>query len=307
MSAAIDHGDTASAMAAQSGQDRSGQAPSSRAADSGRLAARFETLKREGRGGLVTFVSAGDPDYATSLRLVQGLPGAGADVIELGMPFTDPMADGPSIQASSLRALKAGMTLRGTLRLVEEFRLTDGETPIILMGYYNPIYAYGVERFLTDARAAGVDGLIVVDLPPEEDVELCLPALAAGVNFIRLATPTTDDRRLPAVLANTSGFIYYVSIAGITGAGAATDEAISAAVERLRRHTDLPVAVGFGITTPAAAASVARLADAAVVGSAIVNRIAANLDENGSPAPGLVDDVLAFVRTLSDGVRAARG
>jgi tryptophan synthase alpha chain len=278
-----------------------------RAADSGRLAAKFAALKQEGRGGLVTFVSAGDPDYDTSLKLIQGLPGAGADVIEIGMPFTDPMADGPSIQASSLRALKSGMTLRRTIQLVQEFRAADATTPVILMGYYNPIYSYGVERFLTDAKAAGVDGLIVVDLPPEEDVELCVPALNAGVNFIRLATPTTDDKRMPAVLQNTSGFVYYVSVAGITGAGSATEDAISFAVERLRRHTDLPVAVGFGITTPDAAAAVARLADAAVVGSAIVNRIAANLDENGLATPGLVDDVLAFVRTLADGVRAARG
>jgi tryptophan synthase alpha chain len=278
-----------------------------RAADSGRLAAKFAALKQEGRGGLVTFVSAGDPDYATSLKLIQGLPAAGADVIEIGMPFTDPMADGPSIQASSLRALKSGMTLRRTIQLVQEFRAADATTPVILMGYYNPIYSYGVDRFLTDAKAAGVDGLIVVDLPPEEDVELCVPALNAGVNFIRLATPTTDDKRMPTVLQNTSGFVYYVSVAGITGAGSATEDAISGAVERLRRHTDLPVAVGFGITTPAAAAAVARLADAAVVGSAIVNRIAANLDENGLATPGLVDDVLAFVRTLADGVRAARG
>jgi tryptophan synthase alpha chain len=278
-----------------------------RAADSGRLAAKFGALKREGRGGLVTFVSAGDPDYDTSLKLIQGLPGAGADVIEIGMPFTDPMADGPSIQASSLRALKSGMTLRRTIQLVQEFRAADATTPVILMGYYNPIYSYGVERFLADVKAAGVDGLIVVDLPPEEDVELCVPALNAGVNFIRLATPTTDDKRMPTVLRNTSGFVYYVSVAGITGAGSATEDAISFAVERLRRHTDLPVAVGFGITTPDAAAAVARLADAAVVGSAIVNRIAANLDENGLAAPGLVDDVLAFVRSLADGVRAARG
>ena len=278
-----------------------------RSADSGRLAAKFGALKREGHGGLVTFVSAGDPDYATSLKLIQGLPAAGADVIEVGMPFTDPMADGPSIQASSLRALKSGMTLRGTIKLVQEFRATDATTPVILMGYYNPIYSYGVDRFLADAKAAGVDGLIVVDLPPEEDVELCVPALNAGVNFIRLATPTTDDKRMPTVLQNTSGFVYYVSVAGITGAGSATEDAISGAVERLRRHTDLPVAVGFGITTPVAAGAVARLADAAVVGSAIVNRIAANLDENGLVAPGLVDDVLAFVRTLADGVRAARG
>jgi len=280
---------------------------SERQPDSGRLAARFDALKQQGRGGLVTFITAGDPDYSTSLKILQGLPAAGADVIELGMPFTDPMADGPSIQASSLRALRGGMNLRRTLAMVEQFRAGDDKTPVILMGYYNPIYSYGVDRFLTDARAAGVDGLIVVDLPPEEDVELCLPALAAGVNFIRLATPTTDDKRLPAVLANTSGFVYYVSITGITGAAAATEDAIEAAVGRLRRHTELPVAVGFGITTPAAAGAVARLADAAVVGSAIVNRITANLDENGLAGPGLVEDVLAFVRTLADGVRAARG
>lgn len=297
-----------SAAAVQSGVHEGFEAgQAARAADSGRLAAKFAALKQEGRGGLVTFVSAGDPDYATSLKLIQGLPDAGADVIEIGMPFTDPMADGPSIQASSLRALKSGMTLRRTIQLVQEFRATDATTPVILMGYYNPIYSYGVERFLTDAKAAGVDGLIVVDLPPEEDAELCVPALNAGVNFIRLATPTTDDKRMPTVLQNTSGFVYYVSVAGITGTGSATEDAISFAVERLRRHTDLPVAVGFGITTPEAAASVARLADAAVVGSAIVNRIAANLDDNGVPAPALVDDVLAFVRTLADGVRAARG
>ena len=273
-------------------EDRSGQAPSSRAADSGRLAARFETLKREGRGGLVTFVSAGDPDYATSLRLVQGLPGAGADVIELGMPFTDPMADGPSIQASSLRALKAGMTLRGTLRLVEEFRLTDAETPIILMGYYNPIYAYGVERFLTDARAAGVDGLIVVDLPPEEDAELCLPAREAGINFIRLATPTTDDRRLPAVVKNTSGFVYYVSVTGITGGPAADATEVAPEVARIRAAAGLPVVVGFGISTPEAAQAVAGVADGCVVGSAIVKQIG-----EGRPVP----EVLDFVADLARG------
>jgi tryptophan synthase alpha chain len=272
-----------------------------------RIDQRFAALKQEGRAGLVTFLMAGDPDFDTSLAIIKALPAAGADVIEIGMPFTDPMADGPSIQASSLRALKAGMTLRSTIRLVQEFRAADATTPIILMGYYNPIYSYGVDRFLADAKAAGVDGLIVVDLPPEEDVELCVPALNAGVNFIRLATPTPDDKRMPTVLQNTSGFVYYVSVAGITGAGSATEDAISFAVERLRRHTDLPVAVGFGITTTAAAAAVARLADAAVVGSAIVNRIAANLDENGLAAPGLVDDVLTFVRTLADGVRAARG
>jgi tryptophan synthase alpha chain len=245
--------------------------------------------------------------------VLRGLPAAGADLIELGMPFTDPMADGPSIQAASLRALTAGATLRSTLDLVRAFREGDtalshqGDTgtPVILMGYYNPIFSYGVDAFLRDAKAAGVDGLIVVDLPPEEDAELCLPALAAGINFVRLATPTTDDRRLPAVLANTSGFVYYVSITGITGSGAATDAAIVAAVERLKRHTGLPVAVGFGITTPEQAGKVAAVADAAVVGSAIVNRIAAHLHD-GRPDPGLVEDVLGFVRSLADGVRAAR-
>ena len=272
-----------------------------------RIGRRFASLAAERRAGLIAFITAGDPDIAVSSQILAGLPGAGADLIELGMPFTDPMADGPAIKASSLRALRSGMRLTKVLDIVAVFRRQDDATPIVLMGYYNPIYSYGVDRFLADAKAAGVDGLIVVDLPPEEDVELCVPALNAGVNFIRLATPTTDDRRMPTVLQNTGGFVYYVSVAGITGAGSATEDAICGAVERLRRHTDLPVAVGFGITTPAAAAAVARLADAAVVGSAIVNRIAANLDEGGLPAPGLVDDALAFVRTLADGVRAARG
>jgi tryptophan synthase alpha chain len=222
------------------------------------------------------------------------------------MPFTDPMADGPSIQAAGLRALKAGQTLAGTLDLVRGFRRTDDATPIVLMGYYNPIFSYGVDRFLADAKAAGVDGLIIVDLPPEEDAELCLPALAAGVRFVRLATPTTDDRRLPKVLTNTAGFVYYVSIAGITGAGSAKDADVAAAVARLKRHTDLPVAVGFGIKTPDQAAAVARVADAAVVGSAIVDRVAAGLDADGRAGPGLVKDVLGFVRDLADGVRGAR-
>jgi tryptophan synthase alpha chain len=273
------------------------------AADSGRIARRFAALKSAGRGGLVTFVTAGDPDYETSLALVQGLPGAGADLIELGMPFTDPMADGPAIQASSLRALKAGQTMRKTLALVRAFRAGDDDTPIVLMGYYNPIHQYGVDAFLADALAAGVDGLIIVDLPPEEDAELCLPALAAGVNFIRLATPTTDDARLPVVLTNTSGFVYYVSIMGITGTRSASATDISGAVARLKRHTDLPVAVGFGIKTPAQAAEVAGAADAAVVGSALVARIAENLDASGRPKPGLVDAALELVRGLAAGVR----
>jgi tryptophan synthase alpha chain len=276
-----------------------------RAPDSGRIARRFASLGAQGRGGLIAFVTAGDPDYDTSLKLIQGLPAAGADLIEIGMPFTDPMADGPAIQAAGLRALKGGQRMTKTLAMVEAFRRRDGDTPIVLMGYYNPIYSYGVERFLDDALAAGVDGLIVVDLPPEEDGELCLPALAAGVNFIRLATPTTDDKRLPVVLNNTSGFVYYVSIMGITGTRSASDEHVRAAVMRLKRHTDLPIAVGFGIRTPEQAGAVARVADAAVVGSALVERIAANLDAKGRARPGLVEDALAFVRSLADGVRAA--
>lgn len=272
-----------------------------------RIDRRFAALKAEGRAGLVTFITCGDPDYDTSLEILKGLPGAGADVIELGMPFTDPMADGPAIQASSLRALGAGAKMSRTLEAVRAFRTGDSDTPIVLMGYYNPIYAYGVDRFLTDAREAGVDGLIVVDLPPEEDSELCVPALKAGVHFIRLATPTTDDARLPAVLKNTSGFVYYVSVAGITGAAAASDDAVKTAVAQLKRHTDLPVVVGFGINTPEQAAAVARASDAAVVGSAIVRKVALGLDENGKPKPGLADGVLSFVRELADGVRSARG
>jgi tryptophan synthase alpha chain len=274
--------------------------------DSGRIARRFAALRAEGRAGLVTFVTAGDPDLDTSRALIKALPAAGADLIEIGMPFTDPMADGPAIQASSLRALKAGTTLRKTLDLVRDVRAGNDDTPIVLMGYYNPIYSYGVEAFLTDARAAGVDGLIVVDLPPEEDAELCIPALRAGVNFIRLATPTTDDRRLPAVLANTSGFLYYVSITGITGTRSAAEADLRAALARLRRHTDLPISVGFGIKTREQAAAVAALADAAVVGSALVGRIADNLDAEGRARPGLVRAVLELVSELADGVRAAR-
>lgn len=271
-----------------------------------RIDHRFAALKAEGRSGLVTFITAGDPDHETSLALLKGLPGAGADVIELGMPFTDPMADGPAIQAAGLRALTNGARMTRTLDMVREFRKGDDETPLVLMGYYNPVYSYGVERFLADAKAAGVDGLIVVDLPPEEDGELCEPALRAGVNFIRLTTPTTDDDRMPAVLANTSGFVYYVSVTGITGAGSASAGAIDEAVARLRRHTDLPLAVGFGITTPEQAASVARVADAAVVGSAIVRQVEANLDADGKPTAALVPNVLDFVRALAQGVRTAR-
>ncbi len=275
----------------------------SAAADSGRIRARFAALKAEGRGGLVTFVTAGDPDRETSFEIFKGLPEAGADVIELGMPFTDPMADGPAIQASSQRALKAGIKLAQIIEMVAAFREQDGDTPVVLMGYYNPIYNYGVDRFLADAKKAGVDGLIVVDLPPEEDEELCLPALAAGVNFIRLATPTTDDERLPRVLANTSGFVYYVSITGITGTRSAAGADVGAAVERLKRHTDLPVAVGFGIKTPEQAAEVARTADAAVVGSALVEQVRTNLDAEGRATGDLVGKVLDTVGALAAGLR----
>ncbi|MBP2311357.1 tryptophan synthase subunit alpha [Azospirillum soli] len=274
--------------------------------DTGRIAHRFAKLRAEGRAGLVTFITAGDPDLETCRTILDGLPDAGADLIELGLPFSDPMADGPAIQAASLRALNGGMTTRKVLDLVRGFRAKDGATPIILMGYYNPIHAYGVNHFLADAVEAGVDGLIIVDLPPEEDEELCIPALKAGVNFIRLATPTTDDQRLPVVLQNTSGFVYYVSIAGITGTASADNTAVGAAVGRLKRHTDLPVAVGFGIKTPDQAANIARIADAAVVGSAIVTRIADGIDAEGKARPGLAEDVLGFVRELSAGVRKAR-
>jgi tryptophan synthase alpha chain len=271
-----------------------------------RIERRFASLKSANRGGFVTFITAGDPNYELSLDLLRQLPSAGADVIELGMPFTDPMADGPAIQASSLRALRNGMSLRKTLRLVAEFRKGDGETPIILMGYYNPIYSYGVPAFLKDAKEAGVDGLIVVDLPPEEDEELCIPALKAGLNFIRLATPTTDDKRLPTVLRNTSGFVYYVSIAGITGTRSAANADVSAAVARLKRHTDLPVAVGFGIKSADQAAAIAKVADAAVVGSALVSRIAGHVGADGSASPKAISDTLDLVRDLAAGVGRAR-
>jgi tryptophan synthase alpha chain len=274
-------------------------------ADSGRLSRRFAALKAEGRGGLVTFLTAGDPDYDTSKEIVLGLPAAGADVIELGMPFSDPMADGPAVQAASLRALRSGMKLAKVLQMVREFRAGDDDTPIVLMGYYNPIYNYGVDKFLEEARESGVDGLIVVDLPPEEDQELCLPALKAGLNFIRLATPTTDDQRLPTVLSNTSGFVYYVSVLGVTGTKSAAEDAVKTAVERLRRHTDLPIGVGFGIKTPENARAVASVADAAVVGSAIVDRILDGLDGDGEPKPGLAATVLDYVAELAAGVRGS--
>ena len=271
-----------------------------------RIEQRFAALKPEGRAALVTFVTAGDPDYATSLEILRALPRAGADVIELGMPFTDPMADGPAIQASSLRALKAGQNMQKTLAMVAEFRAADAATPIVLMGYYNSIYIYGVGRFLIDAKAAGVDGLIVVDLPPEEDDELCLPALAAELNFIRLATPTTNDKRLPAVLANTSGFVYYVSITGITGMAAPDTGKVSAAVARIKRHTALPVAVGFGVKTPAQARAIAQVADGVVVGSALIDALKQSLDGDMKATQSSVKAVTDLVAGLAEGVRGAR-
>jgi len=271
-----------------------------------RIDARFAQLKREGRSAFVTFVMAGDPDPETSLAIVKALPQAGSDIIEIGMPFTDPMADGPSIQAAGLRALKAGMTLKKTLAMVREFRKDDNATPLVLMGYYNPIYIYGVDKFLVDARAAGVDGLIIVDLPPEEDEELCLPALKAGLNFIRLATPTTDDKRLPAVLANTSGFVYYVSINGITGAAAADSGAVGEAVARIKRHTDLPVCVGFGIRTADAAHAIAERADGAVVGTALIDALRGSLDANDRATGKTVTAVADLAAQLAQGVRGAK-
>jgi tryptophan synthase alpha chain len=266
-----------------------------------RLQSRFAELKQQNRAALVTFVTAGDPDYASSLEILKGLPAAGADVIELGMPFTDPMADGPAIQLANIRALAAKQNLPKTLQMVREFRVTDSRTPLVLMGYYNPIFAYGVERFIADAKEAGVDGLIIVDLPPEHNDELCEPAQAAGLDFIRLTTPTTDDQRLPTVLNGSSGFVYYVSVAGVTGAGAATMEHVEQAVARLRRHTDLPLCIGFGIRTPEHAADVARRADGVVVGSALVDQIA----KAESPAQA-IDGVLSLCAQLAEGVRGAR-
>ena len=271
-----------------------------------RIDRRFAALKKQNRAGLVTFLMAGDPDQKTSLAIIEALPKAGADVIEIGMPFTDPMADGPAIQAAGLRALKSGQTLKKTLDMVRTFRARDGETPVVLMGYYNPIYIYGVDRFVPDAKAAGVDGLIVVDLPPEEDNELCLPTLKAGLNFIRLATPTTDDKRLPAVLANTSGFVYYVSITGITGAAAPDTGRVSDAVARIKRHTHLPVAVGFGVKDAARARAIAEGADAVVVGSALVEALRDSLDKDGKATDGTVKAVIGLVSSLAEGVRAAR-
>ena len=270
-----------------------------------RISRRFAALTAERRAGLVTFIMAGDPDRAASLDVLRALPAAGADVIELGMPFTDPMADGPAIQAAGLRALAGGMTLTATLEMVAAFRREDQHTPIILMGYYNPIYIHGVEAFLVDAKTAGVDGLIVVDLPPEEDAELCLPAREAGLDFIRLATPTTDAARLPAVLENTSGFLYYVSIAGITGTATPTYDSVAAAVARFKAKTDLPIAVGFGVNTPGNAEAIAGSADAVVVGTAIVRALEASLDGEGRATARTVDAVTELVRDLAAGVRRA--
>jgi tryptophan synthase alpha chain len=271
-----------------------------------RIDTRFAELKKQGRSAFVTFVMAGDPDPATSLDIIKALPQAGADIIEIGMPFTDPMADGPSIQAAGLRALKAGMSLKKTLELVRGFREHDNTTPLVLMGYYNPIYIYGVDQFLTDAKTAGVDGLIIVDLPPEEDTELCLPAMQAGLNFIRLATPTTDDKRLPAVLANTSGFVYYVSITGITGSASADTKLVGQAVSRIKRHTDLPVCVGFGIRTPESAQGIAATADGAVVGTALVDALRGSLDAEGRATAKTVGAVADLAAALAQGVRGAK-
>lgn len=270
-----------------------------------RIDRRFAALKKEGRAALVTFITAGDPDLETSKKILAGLPKAGADIIELGMPFSDPMADGPAIQASSLRALKAGQKMRDTLAMVREFRKSDPETPIVLMGYYNPIFVYPNEPFLDDAAAAGVDGLIVVDLPPEADEELCLPAVKRGLNFIRLATPTTDDKRLKTVLKNTSGFLYYVSITGITGAASANPDEVQQHVKRLKKAAALPVAVGFGVKTPEQARAIAKGADGVVVGSALVRAIEGSLTEDGRAAGNTVGSVLSLVEGLSAALRAS--
>jgi tryptophan synthase alpha chain len=272
-----------------------------------RIDRRFADLRAEGRAALVTFLMGGDPDPQTSLEVICALPAAGADVIEIGMPFTDPMADGPSIQAAGLRALKAGMTLTKVLQLVTDFRARNNDTPIVLMGYYNPIYVYGVDRFLADAKRAGVDGLIVVDLPPEEDGELCIPALKAGLNFIRLATPTTNDQRLPKVLTNTSGFVYYVSITGITGAATPDYSKVATAVKRIKAHTDLPIAVGFGVKNAQSAKEIAQSADGVVVGSALVDALKRSLDAQDRATSQTVQSVTTLVADIASGVRAAKG
>jgi tryptophan synthase alpha chain len=271
-----------------------------------RIDRRFAALKEEGRAALMTFVMGGDPEYETSLAIVKALPAAGSDLIEIGMPFTDPMADGPAIQAAGVRALKAGQTMKRTLSLVREFRRGDDTTPVVLMGYYNPIYIYGVDAFLADAQAAGVDGLIIVDLPPEEDTELCLPALKAGFNFVRLATPTTDDKRLPAVLANTSGFVYYVSITGITGSAAPDASKVADAVKRIKRHSTLPVCVGFGVRTADQVRALAQGTDGVVVGSALVETVRKHLAPDGKATAETAGAVADLVRALASGVQGAR-
>ncbi|MAM11075.1 MAG: tryptophan synthase subunit alpha [Rhizobiaceae bacterium] len=271
-----------------------------------RMEKRFAALKAEGRPALITYFMGGDPDFDTSLEIMKALPKAGADVIELGMPFSDPMADGPAIQMAGLRALKGGQTLEKTLELARQFRRQDADTPIVMMGYYNPIYIYGVERFVEAALEAGIDGLIIVDLPPEMDNELCIPALEKGLNFIRLATPTTDEKRLPTVLRNTSGFVYYVSMNGITGSALPDPSRVGAAVSRIKAHTDLPVCVGFGVKTAEHARLIGAAADGVVVGTAVVNQIAGTLDANGKGSRDTVDAVATFVRGLSSGVRDAR-
>jgi tryptophan synthase alpha chain len=271
-----------------------------------RLEARFAALRAEGRGGLVTFVTAGDPNIELSVEILAGLPAAGADVIELGMPFTDPMADGPAIELASGRALAAGQNMVRTLAMVAAFRKTDNETPIVLMGYYNPIYAYGPEKFAADAGSAGVDGMIIVDLPPEEEAEFSIPARAAGIDMIRLVAPTTTDERITTLVENASGFVYYVSVRGITGTSSATVSDIASNVARIRKQTDLPIAVGFGIRTPSQAADVAEVADAAVVGTAIVEQVAGALDDHGVPAGDVVGNTLGYVSQLAEAVRSAR-
>ncbi len=271
-----------------------------------RIDRKFEALKSEGRPALVTYFMGGDPDFDTSLRIMKALPAAGSDVIELGMPFSDPMADGPTIQMAGQRALKGGQTLVRTLKMARAFREEDDTTPIVMMGYYNPIYIYGVERFLTDAKAAGIDGLIIVDLPPEMDEELCLPALKAGLNFIRLATPTTDEKRLPKVLSNTSGFVYYVSMTGITGSAIASSGPVAEAVARIKSHTDLPVCIGFGVKTAEQARMFGQAADGVVVGSAIVDAVAKSLDSDGRVSSDPAEAVAALVRQLAEGVRNSR-
>lgn len=267
-----------------------------------RIDSKFKALKAEGRPALVTYFMGGDPDYDTSLRIMKALPKAGSDVIELGMPFSDPMADGPTIQLAGQRSLKGGQTLVKTLQMARDFRADDNTTPIVMMGYYNPIYIHGVDRFLADAIASGIDGLIIVDLPPEMDNELCIPALEAGVNFIRLATPTTDDKRLPKVLSNTSGFVYYVSMTGITGSAISNTGPVAEAVARIKQHTDLPVCIGFGVKTAEQAKVFGKAADGVVVGSAIVDAVAKSLDANGDP----VEAVAALVRELATGVRSVQ-